>query len=366
VALDEAEERVRQIEEQYRRAKQELEQRRRNKKVKIEEITSFISGECALMYDFLGMKIGNLECQVCVDVDGHLEPLEEYGVEHCDTEGGKTCSAWIPSKVGQVVCRDPGKLERAECCLSTSLYIDGICRSRKKAFFSAALDDHWHRDVRVSSTERRAMQFGALELTDDDEVLQADTQKYGEITLEVWRARLLDDTRPRAKRTLNQGFAPARVNEKTKKGLAHVVVLGEARKIPSGGGIASELLNVSPNATFIFRYRSIDILRAKGIAPNRPSQCVDTKPATSRIVDMSSTARSRKRKASEELRLERPLKREIVDIEEIERDRDAVRQAEEALRQARLRLYRQEGNKRVKLEDVSVFIPGEVIDLTDD
>ncbi|KAI4522172.1 hypothetical protein K525DRAFT_199488 [Schizophyllum commune Loenen D] len=205
VALDEAEERVRQIEEQYRRAKQELEQRRRNKKVKIEEITSFISGECALMYDFLGMKIGNLECQVCVDVDGHLEPLEEYGVEHCDTEGGKTCSAWIPSKVGQVVCRDPGKKTRAGRCLSTSLYIDGICRSRKKAFLSAALDDHWHRDVRVSSTERRAMQFGALELTDDDEVLQADTQKYGEITLEVWRARLLDDTRPRAKRTFNQG-----------------------------------------------------------------------------------------------------------------------------------------------------------------
>ena len=31
--------------EQYRRAKQELEERRRNKKVKIEEITSFISGE---------------------------------------------------------------------------------------------------------------------------------------------------------------------------------------------------------------------------------------------------------------------------------------------------------------------------------
>ena len=120
--------------------------------------------------------------------------------------------------------------------------------------------------------------------------------------------------------------------------------MGEARKIPSGGGIASELLDANPIATFTFRYRSIgmqsdchfilqadihlDILRAKGIAPNRPSQSVDTKPATSRIVDMSSTARSRKRKASEELRLERPLKREIVDIEEIERDREAVRQAE--------------------------------------
>ncbi|KAL1730411.1 hypothetical protein EV714DRAFT_210929 [Schizophyllum commune] len=315
------------------------------------------------------MKIGNLECQVCVDVDGHLEPLEEYGIEHRDTEGGKTCSAWIPSKVGQqfqVVCRDPGKLERAECCLSTSLYIDGICRSRKKAFLSAALDDHWHRDVRVSSTERRAIQFGALELTDDDELLQADTRKYGEINLEVWRARLLDDTRPRAKRTFNQSFAPACVHEKTKKGLAHVVVLGEARKIPSGGGISSELLDVSPIATFIFRYRSIDILRAKGIAPNCPSESVNTKPATSRIVGMSSAAQIRKRKAAEDLPPERPLKREVVDIEEIERDREAVRQAEEALRQARLRLYRKEGHTRVKLEDVSAFIPGEVIDLTDD
>ena len=34
----------------------------------------------------------------------------------------------------------------------------------------------------------------------------------------------MDDTRPRAKRTFNQAFAPARVHEKTKKGLAHVVV----------------------------------------------------------------------------------------------------------------------------------------------
>ncbi|KAI5885859.1 uncharacterized protein SCHCODRAFT_02519383 [Schizophyllum commune H4-8] len=373
VALDEAEERVRQIEEQYRRAKQELEQRRRNKKVKIEEITSFISGECALMYDILGMNIGNLECQVCVDVDGRLEPLEEYGVEHCDTEGSKTCSAWIPSKVGQVVCRDPGKKARAKCCLSTSLYIDGIQRSDGKIFSSSASDEHWHRDVRVSLTERRVVQFGALKLTDDDDILQADTRKYGEITLEVWRARLLDDTRPREGRTFNQGFVPARVHEKAKKGLAHVVVLGEAKKIPSPGSIASEVLDDNPIATFTFHYRSIDVLRAKGIAPSCASQIADTnplssdtKPARSQIADVSSAAESRKRKASEDLLHERPLKREVVDIEAIERDREAVRQAEEALRQARLRLYRQEGNDRVKLEDVSTFIQGEVIDLTDD
>ncbi|KAL1690991.1 hypothetical protein GGG16DRAFT_54510 [Schizophyllum commune] len=370
VALDEAEERVRQIEEQYRRAKQELEQRRRNKKVKIEEITSFISGELprppttsTSRSSFLGMKIDRLDC--CIRVDN--EPLPEYDVKLSEDE--ETCTAWIPCKARQefyIVCADPHKRARATCSLDVKVEIDGIHSGLHIIEKNRKSNKIYIWDVLVSPTESRKFHFGALDLTDDDAYLYTNQRRIGEIVVKFWRSRINGSGGEMdADATIQD---PTPVHEKEKKGYLHVVRLGKVGNISAQSGITAKKLDDEPLAVFTFYYRGIDMLRANGLAPTPESQ--QTQPQSqsrSPTPGPSGSGSREKRSASRTLSREPDdVKPDIVDLEELEDVEARVRKAEEALRRARFEVQQRKGNKRIKLEDVPAFVSGETIDLTED
>ncbi|KAI5823411.1 hypothetical protein K523DRAFT_376880 [Schizophyllum commune Tattone D] len=278
------------------------------------------------------MKCNKLECYITAD----KQRLDEYGVDLNEEEN--TCSAWIPSKVGQVfavVLADPHKTRAADS-LKLRLFFDGVRSEDFVMLSSLSSNVIAMRDTVVSETERRAFQFAALELTGRGGYLRG-----------------------------NAVPGPSKVHEKTKKGLAHTVGYGKAVKAKPVRSVHTDKMGKKPLATFTFYYRSLDILRANGIAP-RPAE--ETRSESRSPSPESSTVRKgKKRKASDESEPpKKKIKPEVVDIEELQRVEDRVRQAEEELRKARLEMYRQRGNERVKLEDVSTFVPGEVIDLTDD
>ncbi|KAI5885856.1 uncharacterized protein SCHCODRAFT_02642638 [Schizophyllum commune H4-8] len=304
------------------------------------------------------MKCNKLECYITAD----KQRLDEYGVDLNEEEN--TCSTWIPSKAGQdfaVVLADPQKAHAADS-LELNLFFDGVRCEDSVVPSAHSSKVSTLRDTIVSETERRNFQFAALELTDDDSLLGKSVQRAGEIKLEVWRCRVT------GKGGYLRGKAvsgPSKVHEKTKKGLAHTVGYGKAEKAKRNRSVYADKVGQKPIATFTFYYRSLDILRANGIAP-KPAE--ETRSESRSPSPESSTARKgKKRKASDESEpQQKKIKPEVVDIEELQRIEDRVRQAEEELRKARLEMYRQRGNERVKLEDVSTFVPGEVIDLTDD
>ncbi|KAI4522170.1 hypothetical protein K525DRAFT_284030 [Schizophyllum commune Loenen D] len=286
------------------------------------------------------MKCNKLECYITAD----KQRLDEYGVDLNEEE--HTCSAWIPSKVGQVfavVLADPQKTRAADS-LELRLFFDGARSADFVMLSSCSSNVLAMRDTVVSETERRTFQFAALELTDDDSFLEKSVQRAGEIELEVWRCRVTG--RGLLARKRRSGY-------------------GKAVKAKPVRSVHTDKVGKKPLATFTVYYRSLDILRANGIAP-RPAE--ETRSESRTPSPESSTARKgKKRKASDESEPQKKkIKPEVVDIEELQQVEDRVRQAEEELRKARLEMYRQRGNERVKLEDVSTFVPGEVIDLTDD
>ncbi|TRM64529.1 hypothetical protein BD626DRAFT_492127 [Schizophyllum amplum] len=300
------------------------------------------------------MKIGDIECWIEAD----NQRLDEYGVAEC---GQNQCSAWIPTMINQefiIVYQDshhPGRR-----CTGSSLIIDGntFGGDLLKASRKHTLSSQSH--IRTGPTECRKLKFGAIQLTDDDTYLEKDQQSLGEISVSISTWRVI---KGRHKRTGNaKDYSTptlAQVHEKTKKGIAHAVTFGEAETMPPISNTTRIEWYGRQLATFTFRYRSIDMLRAKGIVP-MPVLRVTPQPS-------SSSGRGQKRKACNDVVSNRAVrvKPEVLDIEASERRKDAVRQAEEALRKARFAV-KKEQNPGLRLEDVSILISGEIIDLTED
>ncbi|TRM64538.1 hypothetical protein BD626DRAFT_430368 [Schizophyllum amplum] len=307
------------------------------------------------------MRIEEIDCWI--EVDG--SNLDEYGVEPCEEE--KKCIAWIPSQVGQKISirwRDPTRTR------DTVGYVaidgsgcEGIVLDR-----SRVVDEITYDRVPTTETEYRDLQFGELALTDDDTYLQRDQRSVGEITVTVWECRLAgyDNFAP-----VSAAPEPSQAHERANKALAHSVEFGEIEE--DGPAVFSaEIVDIGaePLASFTFRYRSLDMLRANGIAPRSTTPA---SPGYSRSRSSSSASandrpsKRPKREDSETLPSEpEDVKPNVVDLDEIDQAEERLRQAEDELRRARLEMHRRRGNQRIKLEDVTTFVPGEVVDLTDD
>ncbi|KAL1739078.1 hypothetical protein HDZ31DRAFT_49977 [Schizophyllum fasciatum] len=217
--------------------------------------------------------------------------------------------------------------------------------------------------VYESETGCRDLRFGELAFTDDDAYLRRDQRSVGEITVTVWQCKLegYEDFIP-----VESLAEPIKLHERAHKALAHGVTYGEVKNDAQMAFTANIVdISASPLASFTFRYRSLDMLRATGIAPAPESQ-----PSQSQSQSRSrspGSSRGVKRESSRTLSREpEDVKPKIVDMDELEDAEARVRQAEETLRQARFDMQRRNGNKRIKLEDVPAFISGDVIDLTED
>ncbi|KAH7920894.1 hypothetical protein BV22DRAFT_1132729 [Leucogyrophana mollusca] len=225
------------------------------------------------------------EFSAFVTVDG--VELEQYRSEVFPEEAKVIC--WIASEVGKsFVVRWEDSVR--SCPTSGRLKIDGesMGGKRTKSFGSQI-------DGVSSGSSLRPFVFSRLQTTDDDAYLELAPENIGEIVLKIWRIELHGKEKSEAKSTLpvkerkknsrkkNPKITPRgeeamtgtiqRVHEQSKKAGMHCVVLGEEVERlprPSTGPLQrSSDLDSTPVATFVFKYRDRDLLKANGIIPTQ-------------------------------------------------------------------------------------------------
>jgi len=197
--------------------------------------------------------------------------------------------------------------------------------------------------VSTSNIFKRLFSFAPLQLTDDDSFLDHSASKdLGEIVLQIWRAAVIGvgDCRPKIP-------DEQKVHERSKKATSHRVQFDAEVSTSYRAQLKTRYLDKEPLVTFIFKYRSLEILQANGIAPLNKD----------------------KKRSAPEPPIEH-VKKEHQGV--IDHGEDEKAQRIKAL-EAELKVLKRQSSqsdtrpaKRVKREPLSqsVFVPGEIIDLT--
>ncbi|KAJ7222911.1 hypothetical protein C8J57DRAFT_1198238 [Mycena rebaudengoi] len=299
------------------------------------------------------MKLGQFSASVTV---GGVE-LSEYAPEY--SADGIEATCWIASESDKQFSVEWKDEQASKPCLIVGyLNVDGIAcpgkhmkllpakgRARGGNRVSAG-----HRDsVSTSETTRRALVFAKQALTDDDAYLNTSISPHlGSISLELWETeRVLTERRQHTWAGLT--LEPQILHERAKKAIGHSIQFGAEFNKHNGSNNTSrnyKTKRVRLLATFIFKYRPIDLLRAEGIAPPE-ARVGDKRPASPTD--------------SQDLTL--------VDEDNDGGDANEIKQLE-----ARLSELKKKNAKRVKREpsgvkkeiksEGSLFETGEVIDLT--
>jgi len=130
---------------------------------------------------------------------------------------------------------------------------------------------------RTSDYTRRDFVFSPIEVTDDDAYLYTlgNTLQFGTIQLQLWRLQVIDVV---SQPLVHQPGSPVLENqilhERSKKAGAHHVKFGEeyVSLQPTVDLVDGYKMDTAPYATFIFRYRPLDMLMANGIVPRPMGQ----------------------------------------------------------------------------------------------
>ncbi|EAU83150.1 hypothetical protein CC1G_07832 [Coprinopsis cinerea okayama7 len=219
-----------------------------------------------------------LDLDVSVSIEGRRLP--EYDVEVSDSASASgdsevpVITCWIPSEVNKHFKIDivppPPPLAHH---LYTNLFLDGFRTYgvpqiiRKHNPLARSID----RDRAVEGGRRyeRPFMFAPLQVVTGDETASTETDRIGEIEIRVFRIDSYGPSTSTKKCSRRRTHLSGRVNDNSEgKGLTHCIQLGEAHEIESQSkpplmrGKSKEHI-----ATFIFRYRDIDTLVARGIAP---------------------------------------------------------------------------------------------------
>ncbi|TFK36693.1 hypothetical protein BDQ12DRAFT_237529 [Crucibulum laeve] len=194
-------------------------------------------------------------------VDGNVV-LPVYGAEVDYSQNRAT--GWVPSEAGKrfsVGWRD--------CTLAsnTSGYItvDGVKCGGKVVYRNGNGGGVGIKsEVVTSPTTSRPFIFSNMELTDDDFYLNQPSAKHiGEIVLEISWVAIGPGVIPHSGFRLPEA---EKVHEKAKKAIVHRVKFGEEIFSPIiHTSVPARVLGTV--ATFVFRYRALDMLKANGIAP---------------------------------------------------------------------------------------------------
>ncbi|KAG6868288.1 hypothetical protein C0993_005468 [Termitomyces sp. T159_Od127] len=321
-----------------------------------------------------------LDFEAHIVVDG--ENLPEYGVEY--NEKKKTAVCWVPSQAGKVrlsqiiaiSCFNGSfqtfsitgmPLGKSDVNIAGNVYADGffvegIVFRKGKSWSSMT----WSA-VSTSATTGRLLTFAPIELTgefeilnpsvirhlidasDDETILSSTNSEHlGQITITISRVEILSENMPFTKEESKSRFTNHQMHERCKKAMVHKINLGaEVTQSPCK--------LVSPKyleelCTLTFNYRSIDVLRADGIAP----------PAS------VSSVTEGKRKSSEDDDDDKGQNPDESDQEE-EQDRAQLKALLGKINALEAKLAKKGAkvkSKKVKTEHRPAFIPGEVIDLT--
>ncbi|KAJ6561710.1 hypothetical protein B0H19DRAFT_86584 [Mycena capillaripes] len=230
------------------------------------------------------MRLGALHAWISVDGVEVSEFAVEYSADRTEV------SCWIPSECNKNFCIHWKNTESSSRHTANALVtVDGICCGSNNMY----CHDRAHprvasgsRDsVATSAFARRPLFFGQQELTDDDALLNAAiSPELGSIKVEMRNVRSVPSRSPR--QTFWRGtpsFETKVLHERSKKAMGHSVRFGA--EFFSANSQSDPVEVLEDLATFIFKYRPIDILRAQGIAP----PVVSAKPVASStgVVDLT-------------------------------------------------------------------------------
>ncbi|KAF8139411.1 hypothetical protein K438DRAFT_2030577 [Mycena galopus ATCC 62051] len=298
------------------------------------------------------MRLGDLH--VCISVDG--VELSEFAVEY--SVDGKEATCWISSECDKKFSvkwkntnSTPGHIVNAQ------VTVDGIrCgsndlvhRDRKRPHIASGSRD----SVATSAYTRRPLMFARQALTDDDNLLNATiSPELGSVKVELRNVRTTPSRHSRRPvwRGSSSSFEAQVLHEQSKKAIGHSVQFGAEFAAYNRQTSTIEVLREL--ATFVFKYRPIELLRAQGIVP----PVVRPQPAASstEVVDLT---------------MDDDESAEIA-ILEASRCIEASAFVDTIHKQARLRVLKKNAVQvksepsGVKREKDFVFKPGEVIDLT--
>nr|GAT47001.1 predicted protein [Mycena chlorophos] len=256
--------------------------------------------------------------------DIHPCPLSEYDVKL--SEDGQSVVCWIPSTDDQPFSvRSVDHAPHPGILLSARVALDGRVCGRKcltKAKDGSGVTMNVRDTISTSDYTRRALRFGKQAVTDDDAYLNATispdfdvtcilttqlacrlptcacqlklastktiflTHYFNHtITVEIREVEHNATNKKMNYRRRNEAFEPKVLHEKSKKGLGHSVQLGE--EIQSTYNRKSVHATIRQVATFTFRYRPIELLRAQGIAPPLPSATKDVALSDDDVIDLT-------------------------------------------------------------------------------
>ncbi|KAJ7141250.1 hypothetical protein C8R44DRAFT_763059 [Mycena epipterygia] len=199
------------------------------------------------------------EFSAWITVDGVEAP--EYNIEVSENQQGFSC--WIPSEVGKKFAVHWTNMS-APGLTGGGVQVDG----HKCGFEAIASDTRpisaFMDGIPEGSTKTRPFVFAPLDLTDDDAYLESVSHpQLGLIKLEIWRV------------DVGGGMAPSaiavpsaqKVHERSKKGMNQQITFGAAVEHAQVQSAQIRRIGLGPLVTFSFKYRSLDLLRANGIAP---------------------------------------------------------------------------------------------------
>ncbi|KJA16177.1 hypothetical protein HYPSUDRAFT_207241 [Hypholoma sublateritium FD-334 SS-4] len=200
-----------------------------------------------------------------VTVDGR--ELTEYGVEYSQNLLCATC--WIASEQQKnfvVNWRDTVRpdhsigrmtVDGVRCGVSK-----GINRKGYRADPSTERDSAQQRGVPTSINKDRLLVFSKLDLTDDDRYLDsAVSDELGDIKLEITYVK-----KGEKKRLKVAPFATeSKVHERTQKLAQHHTSLGQT--VEGERKVTHSIKPVGNTKVFLFKYRPLDILKARGLVP---------------------------------------------------------------------------------------------------
>ncbi|KAI0325493.1 hypothetical protein GY45DRAFT_1330167 [Cubamyces sp. BRFM 1775] len=184
--------------------------------------------------------------------------MDQYGMR---LEDERTVSCWIASEAGKTFTIHFGD-ESAKTVMSVAVRMDG--RSvESKAHVSRPTSTLT--GVLVSTNRIRPFLFSPLVLTDDDTLDGAVNEELGTIRILMFRVQAFVYNKDLStdRRVVDIGT----IHEKSKKAGAHAVTFGDALTLEPRYRVEEIGREAEPFATFVFRYRPIELLRANGIVP---------------------------------------------------------------------------------------------------
>ncbi|KAJ7661655.1 hypothetical protein B0H17DRAFT_1094095 [Mycena rosella] len=202
------------------------------------------------------------EFSAWIAIDGVEVP--EYDVEISENQQEYSC--WIPSEVGKKFTVHWTNVS------ALGLTGGGVQVDGHKCGFEAIASDT--RPISASmdgiaetSTKTRPFVFAPLDLTDDDAYLESVSHpNLGLIKLEIWPV----DVGGAGGMTAPSAIAipsAQKVHERSKKGMNQQIAFGAAVEHAQVQSAQIRRIGQAPLVTFSFKYRSLDLLRANGIAP---------------------------------------------------------------------------------------------------